>query len=308
MGAVADVSVMCESLGVRVIRAPGCENRGNGSQWARIEGIVDHHTAGGNNIYLDQILVSGRSDLSGPLCNWAILYDGDLTIVAEGPANHAGASGGFDTAPMPVTNDFNRRVLGVEVQYKGTEPMSPEQWRTLAVLNYCAMKVLGFTDFLRVKNHNGTSVQGKVDMGKGLDGRGSVITYPIQDVRAAAAAVGNVQRPDDGGFDMATADDVKRELVGDPAYAGWKMKRFAGPDSVTLEKYNAGQTMMAGVQEIDREVNSWITADRFTRDRRPDKDTLLGHAASAHAGVELLLSGQAKMQTTLDQILAAVKK
>lgn len=311
MGAVADVARMCESLGVRVVRTPGCESRGNGSAWAFIEGIVNHHTAGGNNIYLDQILVDGRWDLSGPLCNYAITYDGDLFIVAEGPANHAGASGGWDTAPMPRTNDFNRRVLGVEVQYKGTEPMSPEQWRTLAVLNYCSMKVLGFNDFVRIKNHNGTSVQGKVDMGKGLDSRGSVITYPIEDVRGAAAAVAAPPKQDDGGLDMATAQEIRGQLAGsdkEGEWPGWPMWRFAAPPNTSVEDWNRGLTMVDMLRSLDRELNSWIDAPRRNRDQRPDKDTLLGHAASAHAAAELLLEGQAKAQATLDQILAAVKK
>ncbi len=190
MTAVLEISERIRQRGdVVVIASQGCEKRGNGSAWAQIEGHINHHTAGGNNIYLDQNLISGVPGLSGPLCNWAILYDGDLAIVAAFPANHAGASGGWDTAPLTKTNDFNRRVLGTEIQYKGTEPMSPEQWRTMCILNYEIVRYFGWPDYSRCKNHNGTSIQGKWDPGYAM-GK----TYDIAMMRREFARIGPSQQ------------------------------------------------------------------------------------------------------------------
>jgi hypothetical protein len=202
MTAVLDISENIRKRGdVTVIAVEGCERRGNGSAWAPlIEGHINHHTGGGNNIYYDKNLVSGVPGLSGPLCNWAILYDGDLAIIAAFPANHAGASGGWDTAPLTRTNDFNRRVLGTEIQYRGVEPMSAAQWRTMCVLNYEIARYFKWPDFSRCKTHNGTSVQGKWDPGY-APGK----TYDIAKMRRDFAAIG----PALGGGENEDSEEFK---------------------------------------------------------------------------------------------------
>ena len=74
--------------------------RGNGQQSA-YEGLIWHHTATayGN---APAVLWNGRPDLTGPLCNSAGNSDGSISIIAAHPANHAGASGGKNTAPLPT--------------------------------------------------------------------------------------------------------------------------------------------------------------------------------------------------------------
>lgn len=193
-----------ELCGCDIVWAPGWEQRSNGSGWAPggPKGFVNHHTAGGNNIYLDQNLIHGVPGLSGPLCNYAGLYDGDLAVVSAGPANHAGASGGWDTWPLPVTGWFNAQVLGVEMQYRGTEPMSAEQYQTMCALNRAAQEVLGWRDDqLCSKTHNGTSVQGKWDPGY-APGK----TYDIAAIRRDIKTV--------DGADGKVWDQVMRELAG----------------------------------------------------------------------------------------------
>lgn len=182
-----DIATMCnQRYDINIVYAPGWETRGNGQSWAAggPKGFIDHHTAGGNNIYLDQNLISGIPGLSGPLCNFAGLYDGDLAVVAAYPANHAGASGGWDTAPLPNTSMFNREVLGIEMQYRGTEPMSPAQYRTMCAVNRCAAIVLGWKSMNVIKTHNGTSIQGKWDPGY-APGK----TYDINKIRSDATAL-----------------------------------------------------------------------------------------------------------------------
>lgn len=188
MSPVGAIARRVANRGINVVYTSGWEGRSNGQSWQRDcpEGIVDHHTAGGNNVNIDQNLIYGVPGLSGPLCNFCIMYDGDLGVIANGPANHAGASGGWDTAPFPNTGMFNSRVLGVEVQYKGTEPMSAAQWNTLAILNHETLEEIGRGgQYNRIKNHQGTSIQGKWDMGIG-----NGVTYNIADVRSKAAAAG----------------------------------------------------------------------------------------------------------------------
>lgn len=189
--------------GINVVATPGCESRGNGSAWAKIECHINHHTAGPNNVFVDGNLIDGVPGLSGPLCNFCIMYDGDLGIIAAYPANHAGASGGWDTAPAPVTNDFNRRALGTEIQYRGIEPMSDAQWRTMCILNHEINTYFGWpANYIRCKTHNGTSIEGKWDPGY-APGR----TYDVNVMRRAMAEIGafgaSSENPDSAAWKFA---------------------------------------------------------------------------------------------------------
>lgn len=210
---IRDVANECIRRGVNVIFEPGWENRGNGQDWTPggPKGLVNHHTGGGNNIYLDRNLITGVPGLSGPLCNFAGLYDGDLCVVAAFPANHAGASGGWDTAPLPNTGWFNREVLGIEIQYRGTEPMSPEQWRTVTIFNKVCQEILGWpADQSCSKFHQGTSIQGKWDPGY-ANGK----TYDIYDFRRAVIASPGGGTVDPGEEDPMGAlnDDEQRTIL-----------------------------------------------------------------------------------------------
>ena len=152
-------------LGVPTHIEPGAYARGNG-QTSAYAGHSVHHTAGGWNDGTDSILISGRAGLSGPLCNTAIWRNGTVALVAAHPANHAGASGGWDTAPLPVTGMFNRLMWGTEVQYPGVTPMSDEQYASALVQAHVVLRVLGKAgDYRWCKFHQGTSIQGKWDPG-----------------------------------------------------------------------------------------------------------------------------------------------
>lgn len=187
----------------------GWETRGNG-QSSNYKGLLLHHTAGGNNVNIDQILIDGRWDLSGPLCNFCIMYDGDLGVIAAHPANHAGASGGWDTAPFPRTGLFNREIIGCEIQYKGTEPMSKAQYETAKKLSVATLKVLNKANrFEWIKFHQGTSIEGKWDPGYHIN---PTKTYSITQFRKDCAGMGSVT----AGEDPNSADwkDNLRQLIG----------------------------------------------------------------------------------------------
>lgn len=150
------------SYGVPVTFEPGWETRGNGQSSAYQGGIV-HHTGGGYNATCPGILIYGRSDLSGPLCNFAGLTGGGIHVVAAHPANHAGASGGPSNGPFPVTSLFNRLVWGLEICYPGAQPMTNEQYRTALVFAEVNRRLFG--DVERCRAHGETSREGKWDPG-----------------------------------------------------------------------------------------------------------------------------------------------
>jgi hypothetical protein len=164
-----EINARLRAAGITVHVAPGADSRGNG-QSSAYEGGLPHHTASGfaiakpgTGIY--DVLVHGRSDLPGPLCNWAGNADGSLTYIAAHPANHAGASGGRSMGPLPVTGLFNKRVLGLEIVYPGDVPMRDAQYRTALIWSRIVADVVGYSNIERIRAHAETSITGKWDPG-----------------------------------------------------------------------------------------------------------------------------------------------
>lgn len=147
-------------FGIPVTFEPGWDARGNG-QTANYQGAICHHTATPSSNTRPQALVTGRPDLSGPLCQFAGLHSGGVHVVAAHPANHAGASGGPSMGPLPVTRAFNPLVVGFEMVYPGTSPMSPEQYRTQLVYILATGEIFGSVE--RCRGHYETSIEGKPD-------------------------------------------------------------------------------------------------------------------------------------------------
>lgn len=158
-----EINARLRAAGVVVHEWAGWEYRGNG-QSSAYEGALVHHTATPFG-FAPRILVDGRSDLSGPLCNYAGNVDGSVTVIAAHPANHAGASGGRSMGPLPVTSLFNRRVLGLEIVYPGNVPMKDAQYRTALLWSRIATDVVGFGNIDRARAHAETSITGKWDPG-----------------------------------------------------------------------------------------------------------------------------------------------
>lgn len=159
----AEINARLRAAGIVVHEWAGWQSRGNG-QTSAYEGCIVHHTATGFG-FAPAILVNGRSDLPGPLCNYAGNADGSVTVIAAHPANHAGASGGRSMGPLPVTSTFNRRVMGLEIVYPGTQPMTPAQYRTATIWARIVVDVLGYGDRNRARAHAETSITGKWDPG-----------------------------------------------------------------------------------------------------------------------------------------------
>lgn len=117
-------------LTVDVTSAKGWETRGHGD-FGRPLGIICHHTCGPRDGNLRDlgVLVNGRPDLAGPLCNLGLGRDGVYVVVAAGKAWHAGAGNWLGI------KDGNTNMIGIEAENIGTsdahgnplEPWSPVQ-------------------------------------------------------------------------------------------------------------------------------------------------------------------------------------
>ena len=103
-----------EAAGLKVAEVDGWRSRGR-AEMGTVRGVICHHTAGsatGNMPTLD-LLIKGRSDLSGPLAQLGLGRDGTYYVIAAGRANHAGVGRwrGIDTG--------NSSFIGIEAENTG---------------------------------------------------------------------------------------------------------------------------------------------------------------------------------------------
>lgn len=97
---------------------PGWETRGSSLFYP--QGAVCHHDAIPTRWATPPgMLISGRPDLAGPLCNTALASDGTVWLVAAGRANHAGAGSWRGLVG-------NSTVWGTEAQNAGTGQEWPD--------------------------------------------------------------------------------------------------------------------------------------------------------------------------------------
>lgn len=130
------------AAGLTVVEVEGWKNRGRPASTGHFNpraGVTTHHTGARSSATNPRaglsMLVSGRPDLPGPLCQWATAYDGTVIVVAAGRANHAGRVGRSGTAGMPLGADGNALALGNEVITDGTQPLPKAQRDAIALAN-----------------------------------------------------------------------------------------------------------------------------------------------------------------------------
>ena len=115
-----------EQAGLKVAETPGWRTRGRG-EMGTVRGVICHHTATPNthaaNMPTLGLLVSGRVDLPGPLCQLALGRDGTFYVVAAGRANHAGAG------RWEGLTAGNSGFIGIEAENSGRadDPWPPAQ-------------------------------------------------------------------------------------------------------------------------------------------------------------------------------------
>jgi N-acetyl-anhydromuramyl-L-alanine amidase AmpD len=101
--------------GLKVSLVPGWETRGRDGL-GRILGVICHYTAtpdASRNMPTLDLLIRGREDLPGPLCQLGLGRDGTYYVVASGRANHAGRGewNGITTG--------NTNFIGIEAENSG---------------------------------------------------------------------------------------------------------------------------------------------------------------------------------------------
>jgi hypothetical protein len=250
-----EINARLRSAGVTVREASGWQNRGNG-QSSAYEGGLIHHTATGFGIALPgtgvgNLLINGRPDLKGPLCNYAGNDDGSITVIAAHPANHAGASGGRSMGPLPTTRSFNRRVLGLEIVYPGTSPMRPAQYRSALVWARVVADVVGGGNIERVRAHAETSVTGKWDPG---DAPGRTINMAAF---RRAATTPTIVEDDVSAEDVWGYSNPKVNPIGD-AYKYLLQTYAVGVE--TQRRVTAGNAAIAALAELVAKGTNGLTA------------------------------------------------
>ena len=122
MGRVAWLKDAAVATGYPVVLVDGWQGRGYSDGYAPVV-VVEHHTAGptdGGDMPSLGVVVNGRSDLPGPLCNYGLGRSGTVYVVADGKSNNAGTGGwrGFDS---------NYDTIGIEAENNGSQPWPAAQ-------------------------------------------------------------------------------------------------------------------------------------------------------------------------------------
>lgn len=150
--------------GLRVVEVDGWYGRGRPSSTGGFApvGVLAHHTASSaEGVDALRILIHGRSDLPGPLCQIALGRDGTVYLVASGRANHAGAAKRSGTV---TSGDGNSLYIGIEAMNRGTGEKWPRAQYD-AYVTLCAalsIEVTGSSHYT-VRAHKETSKTGKID-------------------------------------------------------------------------------------------------------------------------------------------------
>lgn len=154
------------SHGLKVVEVPGWKDRvaTGSSSTINAVGVLCHHTATSAKSSVAavlRLLIEGRPDLSGPLCQFGLGRDGTVYLIARGRANHAGAA---KASGSVGAGDGNALYYGIEAFNDGIG----ETWAALQYSAYaklCAVLCVEFTGntVQTVRAHKETSVTGKID-------------------------------------------------------------------------------------------------------------------------------------------------
>ncbi|MDT0423510.1 peptidoglycan-binding protein [Streptomyces evansiae] len=114
-------------------------NRAEHGAWGPLNGVMIHHTVTSGTDASVRICYDGYAELPGPLCHGVIAKNGDVYLVGNGRANHAGLGDDDVLAAvvaerkLPTTNennvDGNSRFYGFECVNlgNGADPWPAEQ-------------------------------------------------------------------------------------------------------------------------------------------------------------------------------------
>lgn len=129
----------CRKAGLTVVEVPGWEQRGIDFTLMP-NTVVCHHTASSakarGDLPTKKILIDGRPDLPGPLCQIGLGRNGTVYVVAAGKANHAGKG-----AWKGETS--SARTLGIEAEHPGVGPWPQVQMDAYVLLVATLLRSIG---------------------------------------------------------------------------------------------------------------------------------------------------------------------
>lgn len=159
----ANLPDLLRRRGLKVVEVDGWKTRGRPGAFAPV-GALCHHTAtskASTDADVIRLLVNGRSDLPGPLCQFALGRDGTVYIIAAGRANHAGKAKASGTV---AAGDGNALYVGTEAMNDGVgEPWPAVQYRAYVKLEAALCVDVTGNSAETVRAHKETSVTGKID-------------------------------------------------------------------------------------------------------------------------------------------------
>jgi hypothetical protein len=129
----------CRRAGLKVVEVPGWETRGADFP-AFPNTVVAHHTAtpatARGDLPTKKILLDGRPDLPGPLCQVGLGRNGTVYVIASGKANHAGKGAWKGTTSSAQT-------IGIEAEHPGPGAWPAEQYAAYVKLTAVLLRGLG---------------------------------------------------------------------------------------------------------------------------------------------------------------------
>ena len=152
--------------GLNVVEVPGWETRG--VDFPKMPSVVVCHHTGtplrpGKDLPTQRVLVEGRSDLPGPLCQVGLGYSGTVYVIAAGKANHAG-KGHWNGHTVGNTDS-----VGIEAESPGDGTWTQAQ--RLAYPRVCAAlhDLLGTGASLTCAHRESAEPHGRKDDPVGID-------------------------------------------------------------------------------------------------------------------------------------------
>ena len=140
-----------------VVEHDGWQQRG--ADLLHVEGVVCHHTASkptASDAAVCRILISGRSDLPGPLSQLGLARDGTVHVIAAGKANHNGHG------------EWGNQSVGIEAFNDGVGEPWPQRQLDAYVAACAAICRKAGWPAAKVKAHRETDPTRKVDP-RGID-------------------------------------------------------------------------------------------------------------------------------------------
>lgn len=174
--------------GLTVVETRAWQQRGR--DLGSIQGIVWHHTATGPrtpDANVVDLLIEGRSDLPGPLCQLGLDRSGRYHLIAAGKGNHNGYG------------EWGNSSIGIEAFNDGVGEPWPQAQVDAYIRGTAALLARLGLPASRVKGHKETDPRRKIDP-RGLD---------MDEMRGRVTAALHGEGDE---FDMASLDDLKAVL------------------------------------------------------------------------------------------------